>query len=197
MKALRDELQADIDLEDDPRYAAMFAAVQHRLGTTDLRQALYRPESILRSKRGFPLYGRELSELSSALGVSVHAKTIERMAADGLLSPSLKLGSRQLARPIYFARHLIEVLFEQLMVDLKPERQRAYLAVLAGRLTEAERLYFSGLPGVRRDLLEASEDSEVRRQAGVLWPWLVGMMPVAGGTILKFVKLWAPQRRNS
>jgi Na+-driven multidrug efflux pump len=62
---------------------------------------------------------------------------------------------------------------------------------LDAALTLARRLLVAGLVfGVAVGALFAAghhivpelftSDAEVRRQAGVLWPWLVGMMPVAG-----------------
>jgi hypothetical protein len=156
LRVFRAQLQEDLDLEDDPRFAAMLVGLRQRINHTKLRRAVFRPETMI--GRAYPVYASELAALCTEIGVPLHAKVIERLAEDGLMSPPLLIGTGDLPRPCYFARHLVEILFEQVVLDLKPERGRAYLDALSGRLDASTLLYLSGLPGVEPALVEKSVD---------------------------------------
>ncbi len=165
LRVFRTQLQEDLDLEDDPRYSAMMAGLRQRITKSKLSQAVFRPETLV--GRAYPLYATELAALCTEIGVNLHAKLIERLAEDGLMSPPLLIGTGDLPRPCYFARHLVEVLFEQVVLVLKPERGRAYLDVLSGRLDTSTLLYLSGLPGVEPALVEKSADEASERLKGI------------------------------
>jgi hypothetical protein len=165
LKVFRGQLQDDLDLEDDPRFAAMLVGLRQRINPSKLRQAVFRPEGLI--GRAYPLYVSELAALCTELGVLLHAKVIERLVEDGLMSPPVLIGTGELPRPCYFARHLVEVLFEQIVLALKPERGRAYLDALSGRLNTSTLLYLSGLPGVERALVERSADEASERLKGI------------------------------
>ncbi len=165
LRVFRTQLQEDLDLEDDPRYAAMLAGLRQRINESKLSQAVFRPETLV--GRAYPLYASELAALCTEIGVNLHAKLIERLAEDGLMSPPLLIGTGELPRPCYFARHLVEVLFEQVVLGLKPERGRAYLDALSGRLDSSTLLYLSGLPGVEHALLERSAAEASERLKGI------------------------------
>jgi hypothetical protein len=165
LRVFRTQLQEDLDLEDDPRYAAMLVGLRQRIKESKLSQAVFRPETLV--GRAYPLYASELAALCTEIGVNLNAKLIERLAEDGLMSPPLLIGTGDLPRPCYFARHLVEVLFEQIVLVLKPERGRAYLDVLSGRLDTSMLLYLSGLPGVEPALVERSADEASERLKGI------------------------------
>ena len=166
LRVFREQLQDDLDLQDDPRYEAMLASLRDRIAPNKLKRALYQPETMA-SGHAYPLYANELAALCAELGVLVHGKLIERLAEDGLMSPPVLIGTGELPRPCYFARHLVEVLFEQLIVHVKPDRGRAYLDVLSGRLNSSALLYFSGLPGVQPEIVERSAAEASRRLRGI------------------------------
>ena len=147
------ELQDNIDLEDEPRYAAMITTLRTQLNSRALTHALYRPD-FFPTSRPYPLYASEIAKLALAFGVAISAKTIERLAYDGLISPPLLIGAATLPRPIYFARHLVEILYARVILNLKPERAKTYLDVLSGQLDSLTLLYFSALPYVRPELIK-------------------------------------------
>ena len=154
LKILRGQLQADLDLEDDPRCAMMLTTLRERLKPRLLSKALYDPSG-LSGSRAYPLYSSEMAALCSNFGIHVLAKTIERLAIDGLISPPLLIGDSSLPRPAYFARHLLEILYGQVVLNLTPGQAKSYLDILSGRIDAATLLYLSGIPGVSPALVEA------------------------------------------
>jgi hypothetical protein len=157
------QLQDDLDMEDDPRFGPMLGALRkgHLLHGHLLVKALWRP-SALPGGRPYPLYASEVSLLTDLLGHNVPAKTIERLALDGLISPPVLIGDSTLPRAAYFARHVVEILYEQVVLGLSPVRAKAYLDVFTGRLDEGTLLYLSGLEDVDPAMVQAVRQAGLR-----------------------------------
>jgi len=151
------EIRADLDMDLDPRYQTLLDQIRTRIKSRrKLEDALYHPEKLLEGGARYPLYSSEIAELARALGVQTSAKTIDRLVAGGLVPRPATIGIGKLLRSAFFARHLVDVLFEQLFVE-KPEVAVAQIAVLRRQVSTAMWSFYRGLEDVSADAVEAFE----------------------------------------
>lgn len=151
------ELRADLDMDLDSRYRTLLKQVRTRIKNPGkLNDALYHPEKLLDSEARYPLYSSEIAELVRALGVQVSARTVDRLVEGGLVPKPATIGTGKLVRSAFFARHLVDVLFEQLFVE-KPEVAVAQISVLRRDVPRAMWAFYCGLDGVQPDLVASLE----------------------------------------
>lgn len=148
------EIRADLDMDLDPRYRMLLDQIRTRIKGRALRDALYHPERLLESGARYPLYSSEIAELARRLGVETTAKTVDRLVVAGLVPRPATIGTGKLVRSAFFARHLVDVLFEQVFAP-KPEVMLAHIAILRGEVSRAMRVFYQGLEGVRPGLIDA------------------------------------------
>jgi hypothetical protein len=139
---LQRELQDDIDMDDDPDFAELLAALRARLDRRRLTQALYRPHLLVEGL-AYPLLKGEVQQLCAALGVDIDAQEVERLATGLLILKPVLLGTSQIPRRGFFARHVVQIIYERLLMDdVPPAIEQAHLSALRGQLQERLMVYY-------------------------------------------------------
>lgn len=149
-RKLRLEIQADTDLDDDPRYAPLLAALAQRVGRRLAYGAIFTPERLLPSGVTHPLYNAEVEQLLRALGAieNCDARTVERMVTDGVVPQPPQIGRGDLMRNAYFARHVLVIAYRVLFVPEDREDLRHDVRVASGQVSPQAVTLLRTLPSV-------------------------------------------------
>lgn len=160
-RLVREEHQADLDMDMDPRFAPLLAALITRLGRRRVNELVFHPEKVLPDEVTYPLTKEEAATLLAELfrGERVDAPqawTLDRMVKEDLLPTTPQIGGGSLPRSAYFARHIVAAAYRTFFVPEKPEVLRAELAVARHELTPETAAYLKVLPGTDAELITAA-----------------------------------------
>lgn len=171
-RMVREELQADTDMDMDPRYAPLLESLKQRLGSRRVYEVVFHPEKFMPGEMTYPLSSDEaallLAELLTGITESDRevtppaAWTLERMIEDGVLPPTPQIGGGSLPRNAYFARHIVAAAYRRLFVPERPEVLKAEVAIAQRRLAPATAAYLKVLPGTDPRLITRAV-TQVRR----------------------------------
>lgn len=162
LRLVRQEHQADTDMDLDPAYKNALRALEDRLGARRVYNVLFHPEKFLADEVTYPLTNDEaalvLAELLKNESVTAPgAWTLERMIKDDLLPAAPQIGGGSLPRNAYFARHVVAAAYRTLFVKEKPEALKAEVAVAQRQLEPATATYLRMLPNIDRRIVEMAE----------------------------------------
>ncbi len=162
-RMVREELQADSDMDMDPRYAPLLQSLKDRLGPRRVYEVVFHPEKTLPDETTYPLSSDEAALLLAELlkGITENdrditppaAWTLERMIEDGLLPPTPHIGGGSLPRNAYFARHVVAAAYRRLFVPERPEVLKAEVAIAQRKLAPATAAYLKVLPDTDAQLI--------------------------------------------
>ena len=158
---LQRELQDDLDMDDDPDFAELLAALRSRLDRNRLTHALYRPHLLVEGL-AYPLLKGEVQQVCAALGVDVDAQEVERLATAQLILRPVVLGTSSIPRRGFFARHLVQIIYERLLLDdIPPAIEQAHLKALRGQLEDRIMVYYRSVTATpsTRALSQSTEHS--------------------------------------
>lgn len=146
-RAVRREIQADLDMDQDPDFGPLLAALEEKLGQKRVYETVFHPERFLPNEVTYPISADEVAQVLKRLGVEgLEAWTIERLVDDGLLPPPPQAGGGSLPRNAYFARHVVAAAYRALFVSEKPSELEAEVRVARGEVPEATVAYLRALP---------------------------------------------------
>ena len=146
-RAVRREIQADLDMDQDPDFGPLLAALEEKLGQKRVYETVFHPERFLPGEVTYPISADEVAQVLKRLGIEgLEAWTIERLVDDGLLPPPPQAGGGSLPRNAYFARHVVAAAYRALFVSEKPSELEAEVRVARGEVPEATVAYLRALP---------------------------------------------------
>lgn len=162
-RKVREEIQADTDMDMDPRYAPLLEPLKDRLGPRRVYELVFHPEKVLPDEVTYPLSNDEAALLLAALLNGIKdddrevtppaAWTLERMVEDGLLPPTPQIGGGSLPRNAYFARHIVAAAYRALFIPEKTEVLKAEVAVARRQLSPATAAYLRVLEATDPQLI--------------------------------------------
>ena len=162
-RVVREEIQADLDMDLDPGYAPLLKAINERLGSRRVYELVFHPEKVLPDEVTYPLSNEEaallLAELLKGAEQDGHqatpaaAWTLERMVEEGLLPPTPQIGGGSLPRNAYFARHIVAAAYRALFIPEKPEVLKAEVAVVRRQLSPETAAYLRVLEATDPQLI--------------------------------------------
>lgn len=162
LRRVREETQADTDMDLDPAYAPLLKALEERLGAHRVYDVVFHPEKVLEGEVTYPLVKDEaaalLTELLKGEGVSApEAWTLDRMIKEDLLPAAPQIGGASLPRSAYFARHIVAAAYRTLFVAEKPEVLKAQVAIAQHELEPATASYLKVLPRTDARVIEMAQ----------------------------------------
>lgn len=153
---VREEIQADTDMDMDPGYAPLLEALRRRIGARRVYEFVFHPERVLADGVTYPLSNDEAALVLAVLlkgltqageeVVPPAAWTLERMVEDCLLPPTPQIGGGSLPRNAYFARHIVAAAYRTLFVPERPEVLKAEATIVRHKLAPATATYLKVLP---------------------------------------------------
>lgn len=167
-RVVREEIQADTDMDLDPAYSPLLRALNERLGRRRVYGLVFHPEQTLTGEVTYPLTNDEAASLLAELlegemdggGTAVkppEAWTLERMVEERLLPPTPRIGGGSLPRNAYFARHIVAASYRVLFVREKPEVLKAEATVARRELAPETAAYLKVLAGTDANLISAAQ----------------------------------------
>lgn len=156
-RTVREELQADLDMDLDPAYGPLLSAVKDRIGARRVYRIVFHPERVLADEVTYPLTRDEAASLLAELlhGLkserggpvdSPEAWTLDRMVKEGLLPQTPTIGGGSLPRHAFFARHVVAAAYRALFVSEKPEALKAQATVVRRAVSPQTAAYLRVLP---------------------------------------------------
>ena len=161
-RKVREEIQADTDMDMDPRYASLLEALKDRLGSRRVYEIVFHPEKVLPDEVTYPLGKDEAALLLAELLKGIKdvtppaAWTLERMVEDALLPPAPQIGGGSLPRNAYFAHHIVAAAYRTLFVPERPEVLKAEVAIAQHKLAPTTATYLKVLPDTDSELISAA-----------------------------------------
>ena len=165
-RKVREEIQADTDMDMDLYYMPLLEALKDRVGSRRVYELVFQPEKLLPGEVTYPLSNDEAALLLAELlkGIKENdrevtppaAWTLERMVEDGLLPPMPQIGGGSLPRNAYFARHIVAAAYRSLFVPERPEVLKAEVAIAQHKLAPATATYLKVLPDTDPQLITSA-----------------------------------------
>lgn len=170
-RAVREEIQADTDMDMDPDYAPLLEALKERLGARRVYELVFHPEKVLADEVTYPLRNDEAAVLLAELlkGIKENGRevappaawTLERMVEERLLPTTPQIGGGSLPRNAYFARHIVAAAYRSLFVPERPEVLKAEVAIAQHKLAPTTAAYMKVLPDTDPVLISSAVEEPI------------------------------------